>query len=230
MNRLRDERGIYNDTWGTGILRRAVLETGRRLSAAGDIETAENALDLTMDEQVAMLRGGRGPSKSEVSERTAWRRTASLADVPPILGEPPAPPPTLDGLPPHAMEMMRAFGTALGELFTPAPEMPGATIAGKPVSPGVYIGTARIVNHPEEFDRLRKGDVLVTASTSPAFNVVLPLLGAIVTDRGGQLSHAAIVAREYGIPAVVGTLKATLFIKDGDRVKVDGSTGRVEVL
>ena len=79
-------------------------------------------------------------------------------------------------------------------------------------------------------NRVAKGDVLVTVCTSPAFNVVLPLLGAIVTDRGGQLSHAAIVAREYGIPAVVGTLRSTSTIPDGARVEVDGTQGRVRLL
>jgi rifampicin phosphotransferase len=72
--------------------------------------------------------------------------------------------------------------------------------------------------------------VLVTRNTSPYFNVVLPLLGAIVTDRGGQLSHAAIVAREYGIPGVVGTREATSVIPDGAWVRVDGQTGEVRVL
>lgn len=128
------------------------------------------------------------------------------------------------------MEAMRALGAALAELFMPAQETSGTIIQGKPVSPGAYIGTARIIRKPEEFNRLSKGDVLVTTSTSAAFNVALPLLGAIVADRGGQLSHAAIVAREYGIPAVVGTLKATAVIPDGAVVKVDGGTGRIEVL
>ena len=72
--------------------------------------------------------------------------------------------------------------------------------------------------------------MLVTRNTGPAFNVVLPLLGAIVTDRGGQLSHAAIVAREYGIPAVVGTLEATTMFADGARVRVNGDLGIVELV
>ncbi|MGZ3454892.1 MAG: PEP-utilizing enzyme [Polyangiales bacterium] len=101
---------------------------------------------------------------------------------------------------------------------------------GLPVSPGVYEGTARLVENEEDFGRIHQGDVLVTRATSPYFNVVLPLLGAIVTDRGGQLCHAAIVSREYGIPGVVGTREATKLVKDGDRVRVDGSTGLVEVL
>ena len=96
--------------------------------------------------------------------------------------------------------------------------------------PGVYEGPARIINGPEDFNRLQQGDVLVTRNTGPSFNVVLPLLGAIVTDRGGQLSHAAIVAREYGIPAVVGTREATTMFADGARVRVDGDKGVVELV
>ena len=69
----------------------------------------------------------------------------------------------------------------------------------------MYEGPARRVSGPTEFDRIVQGDVLVTESTTEAFNILLPLLGAIVTDTGGLLSHSAIVAREYGIPGVVGT-------------------------
>ena len=126
--------------------------------------------------------------------------------------------------------MMAAFGATLGEVFSGPPEAADPAIKGRPVSPGVYTGTARIVGHPEDCNRLQQGDVLVTSATSSAFNVVLPLLGAIVTDRGGQLSHAAIVAREYGIPAVVGTTKATGVIPDGARVTVDGTAGTVEIV
>ena len=86
------------------------------------------------------------------------------------------------------------------------------------------------VNGPDEFDRIQKGDVLVTESTTEAFNILLPLLGGIVTDNGGLLSHAAIVSREYGIPGVVGTREATERIADGMRVRVDGDDGTVTVL
>jgi pyruvate,water dikinase len=78
--------------------------------------------------------------------------------------------------------------------------------------------------------RLQKGDVLVTATTTESFNIVLPMIGAIVTDNGGLLSHAAIVSREYGIPGVVGCRDATRRIPDGARVEVDGGAGEVRVL
>ena len=230
MNRIRDERGIYNDNWGTGIARTAILEAGRRLAESGRIRDAQSALDATSDELAAILRGAEEPSKDELAERTDSRLNAPLDEVPPILGPQPTPPPPLDGLPPDCAQMMGAFGATLGEVFGSPPDAADAAIAGRSVSPGVYTGTARIIGHPEECNRLQQGDVLVTTSTSSAFNIVLPLLGAIVTDRGGQLSHAAIVAREYGIPAVVGTMNATDAIPDGARVTVDGTAGTVEIV
>jgi len=94
----------------------------------------------------------------------------------------------------------------------------------------VYEGPARRVSDPAEFSRIVQGDVLVTEATTEAFNILLPLLGAIVTDSGGLLSHSAIVAREYGIPGVVGTREATARIADGARLRVDGDAGEVTLL
>jgi pyruvate,water dikinase len=102
-------------------------------------------------------------------------------------------------------------------------------LAGVPASRGVYRGRARIVTTPADFGRLVQGDVLVAPMTTPAYNVVLPLLGAVVTDTGGVLSHAAIVAREYHIPAVVATGTATTSVTDGCVVTVDGDRGLVTI-
>jgi pyruvate,water dikinase len=85
------------------------------------------------------------------------------------------------------------------------------------------------VTTPADFGRLAHGDVLVAPMTTSAYNVVLPLLGAVVTDTGGLLSHAAIVAREYRIPAVVATGTATMSITDGCVVTVDGDRGVVTI-
>ena len=110
----------------------------------------------------------------------------------------------------------------------PAPDSADAKVLrGIPVSSGVYEGPVRIVLKPEDFASVRQGDVLVTVSTSPHFNVLLPLLGALVTDRGGALCHAAIVAREYGIPCVVGTKDASRRLVTGELVRVDGQAGEV---
>src|SRR5207249_11849518 len=82
-------------------------------------------------------------------------------------------------------------------------------LRGLAASRGVYEGPARRVSDPSEFGRIVQGDVLVTESTTEAFNILLPLLGALVTDSGGLLSHSAIVAREYGLPGVVGSREAS---------------------
>ncbi len=99
-------------------------------------------------------------------------------------------------------------------------------LRGLGASGGVYEGPARRVAGPAEFDRIIQGDVLLTESTTEAFNILLPLLGAIVTDSGGLLSHSAIVAREYGIPGVVGTRDGTGRISDGARVASRRRRGR----
>lgn len=127
--------------------------------------------------------------------------------------------------------MMRAMGIVIGEMFgTSQEEHEEHLVRGLAASSGVYEGPARRIAGPAEFGRIAQGDVLVTESTTEAFNILLPLLGGIVTDSGGLLSHAAIVAREYGIPGVVGTRNATDLIPDGARVRVDGGAGEVVVL
>jgi pyruvate,water dikinase len=137
----------------------------------------------------------------------------------------------MSGLPPAVARVMRATVIALTAVFgSSEAQHEEQLLRGLAASPGVYEGPARRVSNPSEFDRIVRGDVLVTESTTEAFNILLPLLGAIVTDSGGLLSHSAIVAREYGIPGVVGTREATERIADGVRVRVDGDSGEVTVL
>jgi phosphohistidine swiveling domain-containing protein len=231
VNRLRDERDAYSDGWATGLARRALLEAGRRLAASAQLHDAEHAVDLELDEVRALLGGGAGPSAAEVAERFKFRTTHTTDEAPPMLGGEPSPPPDPVQLPPGARRGARAMDTALFNLFG-VPDTPntGTVLHGLAVNTGVYEGPARLVSDPSDFGRIKSGDVLVTRMTSPYFNVVLPLLGAIVTDRGGQLCHAAIVAREYGIPGIVGTREATAKITDGARVRVDGTTGEVHLL
>ncbi|MGA2757116.1 MAG: PEP-utilizing enzyme [Solirubrobacteraceae bacterium] len=229
--RIRDERGVFSDIWASGLMRRAVLAGGRRLAASGRIAQAEHLIDAGFDEMLALLSGTGGPSADELAARAAYRATHSAKDAPAFLGDPPSPPPDPSGLPPAAARVMRATGIAMGELFgSSQEEHEEHMLRGLAASRGVYEGVARCISGPAEFDRIVKGDVLVTVSTSEAFNILLPLLGAIVTDSGGLLSHSAIVAREYGIPGVVGTREATERIADGTRVRVDGDAGEVTVL
>ena len=95
-------------------------------------------------------------------------------------------------------------------------------------SPGRYRGPVRIVTSDRDFHKLEPGDVLVCPTTSPAWSVLFPSIGGLVTDSGGILSHPAIIAREYRIPAVVSTGRATELLRDGQIVTVDGTTGIVE--
>lgn len=231
MYRLRDERGVYSDIWASGIMRRAALSAGRRLAAAGRLHEPEHVLDAGLDEMCDLLQGAETPSADELAERAAFRAAHTAKDAPATLGPPPPPPPDPSGLPPGIARVMRATGVALGALFgSSQEEHEEQMLRGLAASPGVYEGTARLISGPAEFERIVQGDVLVTMSTTEAFNILLPLLGAIVTDSGGLLSHSAIVAREYGIPGVVGTRQGTELIADGARVRVDGAAGEVTVL
>jgi rifampicin phosphotransferase len=226
--RIRDERGVYSDIWASGIMRRAAMAGGRRLAGKGRIHDAEHFIDADFEEMRSLLSGTGGPSAEELAERFESRTSLTAKQAPDLLGPPPPPPPDPSGLPPAAGRVMQAMGIALGSLFGSS-EAPHEEklIRGLAASGGVYEGTARRVSGPADFDRIVQGDVLLTESTTEAFNILLPLLGAIVTDSGGLLSHSAIVAREYGIPGVVGTRDATELIPDGSLVRVDGDAGEV---
>jgi rifampicin phosphotransferase len=231
MYRIRDERGVYSDIWASGIMRRAALSAGRRVASRGRIHDPEHMVDAGYEEMRALVLGTNGPSADELGERYAWRTSHTAKDAPATLGPPAPPPPDPSGLPPAAARIMRAAGITIESMFVPSQEEhEEATLHGLAASAGTYEGPARRVAGPAEFDRIVKGDVLVTECTTEAFNILLPLLGAIVTDSGGLLSHPAIVSREYGIPGVVGTRDATERIPDGVRVRVDGDAGEVTVL
>jgi pyruvate,water dikinase len=231
MYRIRDERGVYSDIWASGIARRAVLAAGRRVAARGGVRDPEHFVDASFEEMRNLVLGAEEPTADELAARYEWRTTHSAKEAPMHLGPPAPPPPDPSGLPPAEARMMRAAGITIDSMFAPSLEAHGEDrLRGLAASGGVYEGPARRVAGPAEFDRIQQGDVLVTECTTEAFNILLPLLGAIVTDSGGLLSHPAIVSREYGIPGVVGTREATERIPDGARVRVDGDAGEVMVI
>ncbi|HUS15162.1 MAG TPA: PEP-utilizing enzyme [Chloroflexia bacterium] len=235
---LRDAEGGLGMLWRGGLLRRALLAAGRRLAARGALAAVEDLWEATPREVAALLGAGPGPAPTDLAARAAERRAAELDTPPATLGPPAGGPPSPDLFPPALGRLMRAFMTYStlmdGEDSHPAapaaPAAPARTgLEGRAASAGRYAGPARLVLTPADFDRVRSGDVLVTQTTSPAYNILLPLLGAVVTDSGGVLCHAALVAREFGIPAVVGTRTATSTIADGAWVVVDGTRGTVEI-
>jgi rifampicin phosphotransferase len=231
MYRIRDERGVFSDIWASGIMRRAAIGAGRRVAGRGQLHDPEHFVDAGFEEMLALVSGAGGPSADELAQRFSWRTTHNAKEAPPTLGPPAPAPPDPSGLPPAVGRVMRAMGIVIDAMFgsSTAPHAEHV-LRGLAASGGVYEGPARRVSGPSEFSRIQQGDVLVTESTTEAFNILLPLLGAIVTDSGGLLSHSAIVAREYGIPGIVGTREATDRIPDGARVRVDGDAAEVTVL
>jgi len=235
---IRDERIVLGDSWATGLTRRALLEVGRRLTESGQIDQPETIVDARHEEIGALLSGGSGPSLEQLVQRHQSRLTARVEDMPAFLGGEPAPPPPDEWLPDAAREVMVGMGTflqgnmgvAVVESAPPvANASEGGAFSGLGASGGSYEGPARVITSPEQMNQIQQGEVLIVGSTTPAFNVVLPLLGAIVTERGGMLCHAAVVAREFNIPAVAGVPGATRKITTGQVLRVDGTTGRVEV-
>lgn len=230
--RIRDERTYLNDMWSSGLARRAILEAGRRLAAQGRLHDAGHAVELTPAELASMLRGGHDRSADQASADARFRTTHTSDDAPQFLGGTPSGPPPAEWFPPAAARAERAVRMVMGEMFASLgkQQQTAAKVSGFAASPGDVVGIARLVLAPHDMTRVRKGDVLIARATTPSYNALLPLLGGIVTDRGGTLSHAALVAREYGIPAVVGTGNATELIRDGVRVRIDGANGTVQVL
>jgi len=230
--RVRDERNFCCDAIGVGVVRRAILAAGERLKAEGRLADPQELVDATLDEIRALLEGRGGPSPDEITARTKARLARKIEEAPERLGIPPSPPPPAEWLPAPAARLQRAIDVALRLMF----EVPqkqegrGAQLKGFGVSPGVIEAPARVIRDVTELPLVQEGEVLVTPSTGPTFNVVLPLLKGLVTERGGALSHAAIVAREYGIPGVAGCRDAASRIKTGTRVRVDGQKGEVWII
>ena len=232
MYGLRDDDVGIGEQWPLGLVRRALLEAGRRLQRRGAVTDIEDVFEATPDEVRALLGAETdAPSREELHRRAAERREQSALEPPLTIGEAEPPPPSADVLPPAVARVINAMMLSLNMqvLEQPALAKVNGQVTGLGVSAGRYAGRARLVRGAQDFEKIVSGDVLVARTTMPTYNVVLPLLGAIVTDRGAALSHAAIVAREFGIPAVVGTTDATSRIPDGARVVVDGDRGLVTI-
>lgn len=232
--RLRDERGVYSDAGAFGLMRRAMLSAGVRLVVRGVLDDASLALEAETEELIGLLQGATSPSAEELRGRLAFRRRWSVADAPSVLGDPPSPPAPFELLPPAMGRATRAL-VLFSDLMAADPPTDARTLAGAGASslagigasPGTHEGVARVVRWADDLERIEPGDVIVAITTGESFNLALSLASAVVTDQGGVLCHAAILAREYGIPAVVGTESATARLADGMVVRVDGTNGVV---
>ena len=189
-------------------LRRMLRELGDKLVAAGTIDRAEDVFWVRRDE----VLGEAARLGEAVEERKALWRGQRRATPPQLLPE--------------------GSSWERWESFMPAKpgDQPGPVLRGTGASTGQVTAPARVLGGPEDFSRMRPGDVLVASITTPAWTSLFAMASGVVTDVGGPLSHSSIVAREYGIPAVLGTGVATRRITDGAQIRVDGDAGTVTLL
>jgi pyruvate,water dikinase len=220
---LQEEHNFYIDQQGLSRLRLFFLAVGRGLAADGMLERSDDVFMFTLDELRDLVANADEVDRTEhvralVRSRREELEIASTLTPPPFIGEPP------EGPPPDS-PMVRA----LGRFFGGPPKTTQATneLKGNAGSYGVATGPARIARTLEEATKVQPGDILVAVTTMPAWTPLFGVAAAVVTETGGPLSHCAIVAREYGIPAVVGVYGATRVIVDGQQVTVDGGRGTV---
>lgn len=228
---LRDDNGPTTSEWPLGLLRLSLLEVGRRLTERGFAEIPEHAFELTPDEIRPTVLVGLGPALATLAERQRHRLLMSSVDPPATLGTAEASPP-LSVLPPSMGRMVATVQMVMEQMGMAGDrDVFGAGLHGTGIGSTVYRGTARSAGSPEEaLDLMEPGDVLVVPFTTPAYNVVLAIAGGIVTSEGGPLSHAAVLARELGIPAVIGAPGALNEIANGCVVEVDPLAGEVRIV
>ncbi|MBI4884125.1 MAG: hypothetical protein HY826_08730 [Actinobacteria bacterium] len=220
---LRDDNGPVTAEWPLGLLRRALLAVGERLTP----EDRELALELRDDELLGSL--AELPAHDELLRRRELRSAQRRLEAPWLLGPAELAPP-LEALPTTLASLVAIVQTVVRHLGMDG-DATASGLHGVGVGSTTYRGTARVAGSPEEaLDRLQPGEVLVVACTTPAYNLVLSLAGAVVTAAGGPMSHAAVIARELGIPAVIGARRALVDIPDGAQVEVDPVEGLVRVL
>src|SRR6266508_1761533 len=230
---VREDNEFFTLSVPIALLRYPLLEIGRRLAARGQLDRRDDVFFLTLDEARAALRDGQA-RRALVTRRRGERAFVEQHPGPATYGKDPGPPPPLDALPAEARFTMTALLWYLDRIFEAAPpsraQQAGTQVLGGiPASPGRHTGPVRVVMDEFDFGKLRLGDVLVCPVTSPVWSVLFPSVGALVTDTGGLLSHPAIIAREYGVPAVVATGNATALLRDDQVITVDGTAGQVEV-
>jgi pyruvate,water dikinase len=228
---------FYCEHWYTNLFFNKIREFGELLAAQGFFPDAEDVFHLThyelesaiIDLMNAWSTGSppRGPAHwpALVAERRAAIREWARHETPPALGPVPE---VIDD--PAIVMLWGITRESLDRWLQAGTDDANNEIRGFAASSGVVEGTARVVKSVEDMGRLQSGDILVCQITNPTWAPIFQKIAGAVSDIGGSMSHAAIVAREFGLPAVVGTGNATARIRDGQRVRVDGGRGIVTLL
>ena len=193
------------------VMRRAVLRIGEALAASGMIAAPEDVFFLTRAEALAALDGA--SPLVDMASRRALREAQATLVAPLLIG--------------RVNRVLRSVWDSFPRQIG-AVRSDRALVSGAPASPGRATGSVRVIRGPQDFGQLLAGEILVAPLTAPAWTPLFSLAAAVVTDVGSAAAHASIIAREYGIPAVVGCGDATTRLRTGMRVTVDGSTGNVE--
>jgi phosphohistidine swiveling domain-containing protein len=221
MNPLTPDHHFYIDQGTNARLRIIAVAIGRKLVEAGLLDDPEDVIYLKYNElRIFMANPDSIDARSLVSDRRDEHEHAYTIRPREWVGT--ATQTALD----FPYNALWGFPE---KFYREAPKTTG-DLQGLAASPGIAEGTARYVGSLDDFDQVQKGEILICQMTNPAWVVLFTKIAGLVTDAGGAVSHPAVVAREFGIPAVVGTSNATERIKTGDRVRVNGATGVVEIL
>ena len=239
MTPLTPDHHFYMDQGTYARMRLVLIGVGRKIAGLGGLDQPDDVMFLKYDElrklSASLPTGQPGAAaapgasafdaKSLVAERRAAREKAFA--VRPRLWAGTITDWSMYGEP---YKQVLWDWPGIYERSKTAAAQPSGSLKGLGASSGVYEGTARVVESAEQFDQVKKGEVLVCKMTSPAWVVLFTKIGGLVTDSGGALSHPAVVSREFGIPAVVGTRTGTQDIRTGQRVRLNGASGLVEIL
>jgi pyruvate,water dikinase len=208
---LTETHNYWIDRMAQASLRRFVLRAGRRLTELGVIADASDVFHLHRDEVPGLLREPED-RRALVEERRREQARFAAIQPPRFLGAP------SDGGDGDRFDGVRIASSEPDQL------------RGTGASAGIVRGPARVTMTQADFEAVRPGDIIVCASSNPSWVPLFAIAGGLITNTGGVLSHAAVVAREFALPAVVGTGDATTRIADGRLVELDGTTGVVRLL
>jgi phosphohistidine swiveling domain-containing protein len=220
MAPLTPDHHFYIDQGANAHVRLVLIAIGRKLVADGRLDRPDDVLFLRYNELRMLIGDQAFDGRPIVAERRAAREAARKVRPRNWVGT----------VTPSQLAFPYLVNWGYPDRFYQEQATDEGPITGIAGSPGVIEGTARVVMTIDEFDEVTDGDILVCQMTNPAWVVLFTKIAGLVTDTGGTTSHPAVLSREFGIPAVVGTSSATHRIATGDRIRVDGSKGVVEVL
>ena len=187
---------------GVSIFREMLLEIGEELVAEERLDDKEDIFFLGLED----IKSGEELQQSAIKNRETYRKEMKRSSIPRVV-------------------------TSTGEtIFSARGSNKGNGYDGIPVSPGIHEGRVKVLENPENGNRLKRGDILVTKATSPAWTPLFLKIGGLITEMGGPMSHGSVVAREYGIPAIAGIREATTRFKDGQLIRLNGETGKIKII